>query len=158
VGALNAQGIWTYTEDDPSSPRSDLFNLLSDSVTDAVELDRTRLTALEGKTGDTGWQTVPAGWYAAGWSGYTGAGWTGLLYRLRHGHLTLTGAVTKSSATVAGETICTFPSTPTNLRVSTRVKAFANNSVAPVMTPTGALIITATGSVPFDLYAHAPVG
>lgn len=44
---LDSNGIWTYTETDPASLFSDTLNLLSASVSDAIEEDRDRLADLE---------------------------------------------------------------------------------------------------------------
>lgn len=48
TGALDANGVWIYGEDDPASPVSDLLNLGMDSVSDAVGDAKARLTTLEG--------------------------------------------------------------------------------------------------------------
>jgi len=47
IGALDANGIWLYGEDDPASPVSDLLNLGMDSASDAVGDAKARLTAIE---------------------------------------------------------------------------------------------------------------
>lgn len=47
IGALDANGIWIYGEDDPASPASDLLNLGQESTSDAVGDAKARLTALE---------------------------------------------------------------------------------------------------------------
>lgn len=56
IGALDANGVWIYGEDDPASPVSDLLNLGMDSVSDAVGDAKARLTALEASL--TAWTTI----------------------------------------------------------------------------------------------------
>lgn len=46
-GALDAQGVYLFGEDDTESLASDLLNLLGDSVSAALIVDRLRLTAAE---------------------------------------------------------------------------------------------------------------
>lgn len=51
TGALDANGVWIYGEDDPASPVSDLLNLGMDSVSDVVGDAKARLTTLEAGPG-----------------------------------------------------------------------------------------------------------
>lgn len=54
-GALDAQGIWQYGEDDPASPFSNLLNLLAESTSTELANDRARLSALEAEGSKASW-------------------------------------------------------------------------------------------------------
>ncbi|WP_025159370.1 hypothetical protein [Leifsonia aquatica] len=67
TGALDAQGIWQYGEDDPVSPFSSFMNLGMGPVSAQFVADRARLSALEtARSGD-----VPLGSYAPTVTGVT---------------------------------------------------------------------------------------
>lgn len=55
MGAIDANGIWIYTEDDPAAPFSDTLNLLAESTSDEIANDRARLTALEAQGDASSW-------------------------------------------------------------------------------------------------------
>ncbi|WP_026874297.1 hypothetical protein [Jiangella gansuensis] len=55
MGALDENGIWLYTEDDPASPFSDTLNLLAESTSDQFTADRARLSAVEGRGNASAW-------------------------------------------------------------------------------------------------------
>jgi len=78
TGALDANGVWIYGEDDPASPVSDLLNLGMDSVSDAVGDAKARLITLESDVHPLAYAAtaicdaaglftvpLPAGWYAS---------------------------------------------------------------------------------------------
>lgn len=55
MGALDSNGIWVYTEDDPASPFSDLLNLLAEAASTQIAADRARLDALEAEGAKSVW-------------------------------------------------------------------------------------------------------
>lgn len=96
IGALDANGVWIYGEDDPASPVSDLLNLGMDSVSDAVGDAGARLTTLETRvTGDAGAALT------------LGAGWTSILasgpsvsYLAPGGFVVVQGLIRRTGATI----------------------------------------------------------
>lgn len=66
AGFYDAQGVWQYGESDAIALVSDMLNKGMDSVSDAIATDRTRLTALETATNDSGWITLTL--TAGGWT------------------------------------------------------------------------------------------
>jgi hypothetical protein len=66
AGFYDANGVWQYGETDAIALFSDTLNKGMDSVSDAITADRTRLTALETATEDSGWITLTL--TAGGWT------------------------------------------------------------------------------------------
>lgn len=67
------------------------------------------IVALNSKLADSGWQTLAAGQYSAGWSGYNNGTWSGLRYRTLNGVCYVTGAVSKATAAAQTEVVLNMP-------------------------------------------------
>jgi hypothetical protein len=97
TGAIDANGIWQYAEDDQlASPNwSAYMNKLAASVSATMT--------------DTGWITTGLS-YASGWSSSTTiGGWQSFAYRRIGKMVRANGVVIKSSGAAADETIVTMP-------------------------------------------------
>lgn len=146
TGALDANGIWRYGEDDPLSPYSGFMDLLADSVSDQIAL-------LRAATQDSGWITT--GWTmnvtgGGTWTPVSVGGWRSLAYRRTGKRLTLNGTVQKvGAAYAANETILTMP---TALWPSARSNQSGRNSNTYISSD-GTVKITDAGaaSTPFGV-------
>jgi hypothetical protein len=93
TGALDANGVWLYGEDDARDTFSALLNIGQDSVSDAIGSDRGRLDALEALT-STGASTTGIATAATGWSA------TAVLGRKRSGIIVAQFNMTRTGAAI----------------------------------------------------------
>lgn len=101
TGALDANGIWQYGEDDSTSPWSPYMNLGQGSTTTQVGL-------LKAATADSGW-IIPAS-LGGSWADFdaTEAAFARAQYRKKNGWTEITGAI-KNGATGPANVVFTLP-------------------------------------------------
>lgn len=103
---------------------------------------------------DTGWLLItdPGSvlTFGAGWSGYNGAGWTGLRYRVKNGVFYLNGAAAKGSWGVDEAVV----NIPVELRPSFQVEG----SSVRYRPASNAVCMMGAGSAASALEIHWPVG
>jgi hypothetical protein len=151
-GALDANGIYQYGEDDTVAPVSSFLNLLASSTSTQLTADRSRLTGLETEItpllADSGWVTVgatgaPA--YGSGWSGYSGGGYSAAAFRKIGGTVQLNGVAAKSSWS-SGDALFTLPAGYRPSRQTVLIMPYAGGITSMIINTAGAVQTLASGS------------
>lgn len=142
-------GLIAPSVDDPLYSVADTMTKLRDSLADRLS--------------DTGWNPVPAAWYAAGWKAFTNADWDGFKYRVRLGFMFWSGAVTKTTAVLTPDTVLTVPTVAWRPTATWQVMGDdsygSTRGAKPVIVrPDGRMILTnGSGQQTFSLSAFYPI-
>lgn len=99
---------------------------------------------------DTGWIT-PTTEFAAGWSQFSDAVWSGFRYRRKNGLMVAVGAVNKTGSYTALDTMLTFP--PGFRPVVPTLSGASSSGVYAVAKPDGTVLVSTNGSgrIPISL-------
>ena len=151
-GAIDAQGIWIYGEDDDTPLASDLLNFGQSSTSTQIALVRADIANLADPP-DTDWRTVmpattttvPEGEakYNTAWSGESSSRFQLLAFRVRGGHVYITGAAKRTGPIAVDDVMLVLPPNARPTRSLYIPVVFAGASTFFHIQPSGAVCVGA---------------